>query len=176
MFLKENKIFWALIIAAIIIATAIIFVSYYIYRSPASVNTETTNCPNVPNLPNNSIKLATRIIDGDTFIIEGGHSVRILGIDADEKGDKCYQLAKEALEDMILNKEVKLEKGPENTDKYCRYLRYAIIGNKNVSLELVKSGLAIALFYQQNTQYRQEITDAEKQAKQNKIGCEWQGK
>jgi hypothetical protein len=29
-----------------------------------------------------AIKLAIKIIDGDTFLIEGGYSVRILGIDA----------------------------------------------------------------------------------------------
>ncbi|GAG14785.1 unnamed protein product, partial [marine sediment metagenome] len=34
-------------------------------------------------------KMVTRIIDGDTVIIEG-ESVRLLGMDTDERGEPCY--------------------------------------------------------------------------------------
>ena len=81
-------------------------------RGRASVKT----CENVPELPDNAIKLATKIIDGDTFLIEGGYSVRILGIDADERGYPCYEAAKRGLEELILGKEVRLEKGTKDKD------------------------------------------------------------
>jgi len=132
------------------------------------------NCQNLPELPDNSQKLVTKIIDGDTFLIEGGYSVRILGIDADERGNLCYEAAKNRLEELILNKEVKLEKGRENLDQYCRYLRYVFLDDKNISLELAKEGLVVARFSPENIKYKEEISLAEKEARDNKVGCKWQ--
>ena len=117
----------------------------------------------------------TKVIDGDTVIING-ESVRLLGIDANEKGEKCYNEAKKRLEELVLNKEIKLERDNENKDYYKRYLRYLIDNNENkkinVNLELVKEGLAIARFYE-NEKYKQDILSAEKNARENKIGCKW---
>jgi micrococcal nuclease len=131
------------------------------------------DCANLPILEDGAKKLVTKVIDGDTFLIEGGYSVRILGIDADERGYPCYEATKERLEELILNKEVKLEKGKEDFDQYCRYLRYVFVDDKNVSLELVREGLAVARFSPEDTKYREEISLAEKEARENKIGCKW---
>jgi len=99
--------------------------------------------------------------------------VRILGIDADERGHPCYREAKERLEELILNKEVKLERGKEDKDQWCRYLRYIFLDDQNISLGLVKEGLAIARFSPEDTRYREEITEAEKEAGENRAGCKW---
>jgi len=174
-FFKQNRIFLAIVIGALIIGGAI-------YISRGRVGEEKTeerisenkqDCSNIPELLDKSLKLATKIIDGDTFIIEGGYSVRILGIDADERGYPCYEAAKNGLEELILNKEVKLEKGTEDKDQWCRYLRYVFLGDQNISLELVKKGLAVARLSPEDIKYRDEITKAEKEAKENKIGCKW---
>ena len=167
-------IFLAIVIGAIIIGGAIYFSGNKTakeVKAPETISTE--KCENIPELRENLLKLATKIIDGDTFLIEGGYSVRILGIDADERGYPCYDAAKNKLEELILNKEVRLEKGTEDLDQYCRYLRYVFLGDENISLELIKEGLAIARFSPEDTKYRAEITDAEKQAKEDKIGCKW---
>ena len=100
-------------------------------------------------------KLVTKILDGDTVIIEGGYSVRLLGIDADEKGYPCYKPAKQRLEELVLNKEVYLESDKEDQDQYERYLRYLILDNENVNLRMVKEGLAIARFSPENEKYRE---------------------
>ena len=171
-FLKENKIFLAIVIGVLIIGGAIYF-SGQKEKAPGEEPNQTQSCENVPELPDGVLKLATKIIDGDTFLIEGGYSVRILGIDADERGYPCYDEAKNGLEELILNKEVKLEKGTEDKDQWCRYLRYVFLGDKNISLELVKEGLAVARFSPEDVKYREEITNAEKEAKENKIGCKW---
>jgi micrococcal nuclease len=171
-FLKENKIFLAIIVGALIIGGAIYF-SGRKEKSLIGEQEQTQSCEDIPDLPDNSLKLATKIIDGDTFLIEGGYSVRILGIDADEKGYPCYDAAKNRLEELILNKEVKLEKGTEDKDQWCRYLRYAFLDDKNISLELTKGGLAVARFSPEDVKYRKEISQAEKEAKENKIGCKW---
>jgi micrococcal nuclease len=171
-FLKENKIFLAIVVGTLIIGGAIYF-SGQKEKSLIEEQKQTQSCENILELPDGILKLATKIIDGDTFLIEGGYSVRILGIDADEKGYPCYDAAKNRLEELILNQEVKLEKGTENLDQYCRYLRYIFLDDKNISLELVKEGLAIARFSPEDVKYREEITQAEKEAKENKIGCKW---
>ena len=171
-FLKENKIFLAIVIGALIIGGAIYF-SGQKEKLLTKEQEQAQSCENIPELPDGALKIATKIIDGDTFLIEGGYSVRILGIDADERGYPCYEEAKNRLEELILNKKVKLEQGEENLDRYCRYLRYIFFDNQNVSLELVKSGLAVSLFFPENVKYREEITQAEKTAKENKIGCKW---
>ena len=173
-FLEKNKIFLAVIVGALIIGGAIYFSRQEKERLETSSGGQTSaNCQNVPDLPDNSLKLTTKIIDGDTFIIEGGYSVRILGIDADERGYPCYDAAKNGLEELILGKDVKLEKGTEDKDQWCRYLRYVFLGSQNISLELIKEGLVVARSSPEDVKYREEIAEAEIEAKENKIGCKW---
>lgn len=182
-FFEKNKIFLAIVIGALIIGGAIYISSGEHFsgkkESPSKsagkeiASSNSQNCGNIPELPDNALKLATKIIDGDTFLIEGGYSTRILGIDADERGYPCYDAAKNRLEELILNKEVKLEKRSENLDQYCRYLRYVFSDNQNISLELVKEGLAVARFSPEDIKYREDIAQAEKDAKEKQIGCKW---
>jgi len=172
-FFEKNKIFLVIVVGALIIGGAIYLSSINKGEVVDKSLAIGENCKNIPELPDNALELVTKVIDGDTFLIEGGYSVRILGIDADERGYPCYDAAKNRLEELILNKEIKLEMGNENLDQYCRYLRYVISDGQNISLELVKEGMAIARFSPEDTKYRAEITDAEKQAKENKIGCKW---
>ena len=94
-------------------------------------------------------------------------------MDADEKGYACYELAKNRLENLVLGKQVKLEKNETDLDKYGRCLRYIFINDTNVNVELVKDGMAIARFYEPDIKYKAEIIAAEKQAEKNKIGCKW---
>ena len=102
--------------------------------------------------------------------------MRILGIDADERGYPCYNPAKNKLESIILNKQVNLEKGAEDEDKWCRYLRYVFLDKQNVGLEMVKNGMTVARASSNDTKYRDEIAKAEKNARQSKVGCKWNGK
>jgi micrococcal nuclease len=120
------------------------------------------------------LKMVTRVIDGDTVVIEG-ESVRLLGIDSDERGDPCYKEAKERLEELVLNREVRLESDTEDRDIYGRYLRFIFLDGRNIDLQLVGEGLAAARFSPGNEKYKNVIIAAEKQARENKIGCKWQG-
>jgi micrococcal nuclease len=177
-FLEKNKIFIGIITLALIFGGAIYFSKVKINKNliGSLVNKEEFSskaCTNLPLLEDGVKKLVTKVIDGDTFLMEGGYSVRILGVDADERGYPCYEVAKNRLEELILNKEVKLEKGKEDFDQYCRYLRYVFLDEKNISLELVKEGLAVARFSPEDVKYREEISLAEKEARENKLGCKW---
>jgi len=117
--------------------------------------------------------IVTKVIDGDTVVVEGGYHVRLLGMDADEKGYSCYDPAKTRLEDLVLAKQVLLEKDKTDLDQYGRCLRYIFIGDTNVDVQLVKEGLAVARFYEPDVKYRTEIVEAEKQAQTGGIGCKW---
>lgn len=162
----KNKLNLTIILAAIIIGI-FIFLGFYISKHSISEKViEPIESPFTGN------KFVTKIIDGDTVIIEG-ESVRLLGIDSDERGYPCYNKAKKRIEDLVLNKEVKLEEDGENKDQYQRYLRYIFLDGKNINLQLVKEGLAVSRFSPQNIKYKQEILAAEKYARENRMGCKW---
>lgn len=115
----------------------------------------------------------TKVIDGDTIVVDG-ESIRLLGIDANEKGEKCYKEAKIRLEELVLNREIKLEKDVKDKDQYKRLLRYIFVEENgeeiNVNLQMVEEGLTIARFYE-DKKYKKEILEAETKARENKIGC-----
>ena len=133
------------------------------------------NCNDIPELEDGAVKMVTKVIDGDTVLIEGGYSVRLLGIDADERGKSCYGTAKEWLEEMVLGEEVILELGKDDLDQWCRYLRYLFLNDVNIGLELVKEGLAVARASGEDSKYQEEIALAERSAIDNKVGCKWSG-
>lgn len=168
-FFEKNKTFLA-IIGVLIVGGAI-----YISSNKRQNQPQPSSTPALSSVQcaARSEVLATKIIDGDTLIVEGGFNVRLLGIDADEAGYPCYAQAKKRLEELILNKEIKLEKDITDVDQYKRCLRYVFLGEQDVGLELVKEGLAIARFYEPDVKYKEEITLAEKTAMKNKIGCKW---
>ena len=88
-----------------------------------------------------------RIIDGDTFKLENGKIVRMLCIDAPELGKTGAEEAKDFLENLILNKEVQLEKDINDVDKYNRSLRYVWINDSSnikifVNKEMINKGFA----------------------------------
>ncbi len=122
----------------------------------------------------------SKVIDRDTVVINS-ESVRLLGIDADEKGYECYKQAKERLEELVLNKEVLMESDERDKDMYERHLRYLFVEIKdgeeekiiNINLKLVEEGFAIARFYE-NKKHKKEILETEQKARAEKRGCKWE--
>ncbi|MFA6023084.1 MAG: thermonuclease family protein [Candidatus Pacearchaeota archaeon] len=117
-------------------------------------------------------KIVTKIIDGDTVIVEGGESVRLLGIDCDEKGKECFTPAKKRIDELLLGKTVELEMEKEDRDMYDRQLRWIFLNGNNINLQLVEEGYCVARFVGES-KYKEEIQKAEKNAIINGIGCKW---
>lgn len=117
-------------------------------------------------------RIVTKIIDGDTIIVEGGEKVRILGVDCDERGKPCYSVAKNFAEEFLLGKTVILEKDIEEKDKYGRNLRYVFVDGDNFSVVLTERGYCVARF-ERDGKYSNDIVRAEKKAIENRIGCKW---
>ncbi|MFN3384587.1 MAG: thermonuclease family protein [Archaeoglobaceae archaeon] len=113
--------------------------------------------------------LVVEVIDGDTVKLENGELVRLLGINAPEKGQRFYEEAKNRLEDLVKGKEVLMEKDVRDRDKYGRLLRYVYVNGTFVNVLMVKEGLAYA-YIVEKLQYEDELRKAEEEAKSLKLG------
>lgn len=112
----------------------------------------------------------SRIIDGDTFVLNTGEKLRLIGIDTPESYEDYYQEATDRLEELVLGKEVTLEKDISETDKYGRLLRYVYVDGKFVNKIMVEEGWAEAYPYEPDTKYKTEFANAESIAKSNNLG------
>lgn len=116
--------------------------------------------------------IVDRVIDGDT-IEAGNESIRLLGINCPERGEKYYEEAKEFLEEQILNKTVLLEYGKERKDKYDRTLAYVFLQGENIDIKIVEKGFANYYFPSGKDKYYYQFKEAwEKCIKSNKNLCE----
>lgn len=64
--------------------------------------------------------VAEGVIDGDNLILENGQSVRLIGINAPERGKENFEAAKEKLTKLVTGKKVYLEYDRYQDDKYGR--------------------------------------------------------
>ena len=117
------------------------------------------------------------MIDGDTFYLENGERVRLIGIDAPEyepwkeRVDFYGREAAVYAQKWLTGKKVTLEEDAEEKDKYGRTLAYVYLQDGTfVNLELVKQGYARAKYYRPNGKHYKILKDAEKEAKNFKKG------
>ena len=81
------------------------------------------------------------VIDGDTFIITQGEYVRLIGVDAPEKGEENYQEASDFLR-KFEGKKVVLEAEGQDRDRYGRLLRHAYVDNQSLAVLLLQKNYA----------------------------------
>jgi len=120
------------------------------------------------NTPKTAI--VTRVIDGDTIEIEGGQRIRYIGIDTPEKGEYFFEEATAKNSELVLGKEVRMEKDVSETDKYGRLLRYVYIGDLFVNAELVRLGYAKEAEYPPDTMHSDEFLRLERYAVASNLG------
>lgn len=114
------------------------------------------------------------IINGETFTLSDGKSVRLIGIDAPEAGETCSIEATQKLASLIAGETVYLETDVSETDQYNRLLRYVYVNGILVNDRLVYDGYAYAVSYPPDTAYASQLADAEKNAIDNSRGCLWE--
>jgi micrococcal nuclease len=125
----------------------------------------------------------TKVVDGDTIHIEGGQTVRLIGIDTPETVDprrpvQCFgKEASDKAKELLLNKQVTLEKDISETDRYGRLLRYVYLFDATNSAQtvfineaLVKEGYAYASAYPPDIKYQEQLQKAQKEARENRRG------
>ncbi len=117
-----------------------------------------------------SVVTVTRVIDGDTIVIDGNYHVRYIGIDSPETDEYYYMQAKQMNEELVAGKKVRLERDVSDKDKYGRLLRYVYVGDSFINAEMVKRGCAWATAYPPDVKYDAYLEALEKEAKQKRQG------
>src|SRR3972149_3085868 len=124
-------------------------------RSPERVPEENDGCKvQRDDEEDRSPQRVARVIDGDTVQLEDGRKVRYAGINAPEDGQRYFQEATQANNDLVGGKDVTLEFGRGQRERYERLLAYVSVGDTFVQGELVRRGLAIVARTQPLPRYR----------------------
>ena len=113
----------------------------------------------------------TRVIDGDTFEIEGEERVRMIGINAPEMREQYGLLSKNYLTKLIENKYVILEKGKITNDRgfYNRLLRYVYVDGVDINLKMVRDGYARA-YLKYDFYLKESYSNAEEFSRNEELG------
>jgi micrococcal nuclease len=111
-------------------------------------------------------ELVIKVVDGDSFFIADGQTIRLYGIDAPELGNCFSSESKEALTKLILNKKVVLKE--PITDQYRRVMALVYVDDKLVNEYMMKNGFAV---YQGEGGTQTEVLKkANEFAQKNKLG------
>ncbi|OGE19630.1 hypothetical protein A3J19_04535 [Candidatus Daviesbacteria bacterium RIFCSPLOWO2_02_FULL_41_8] len=125
--------------------------------------------------------LVTKVVDGDTIVVNDKNTVRLIGIDTPETVDPrrpvgCFgKEASNEVKGLLSGKEVILQKDVSETDKYKRQLRYIFLplpGDQTLFVNdyLVREGFAKVLTYPPDVKYNEEFRLAEREAKESSRG------
>jgi len=123
----------------------------------------------------------TSIIDGDTLKIKTGtlktRKVRLIGINAPEKGECYFNESKEALKQITESKTINIEKDISGLDKYKRLLRYIVAINEDpeedntqVNYYMIRNGFAFYVSSPPDNRYRDLFITAQRQAQADNLG------
>jgi len=114
-----------------------------------------------------------RIIDGDTVELQNGLVLRYVGMTAPETGENFSKESTGENRRLVEDKEIKLEYDNYKSDKFGRILAYPILPDgTNVSIELVRKGLAELVIYQKRKPFihQAELLKVQEEAKQKNLG------
>lgn len=117
-----------------------------------------------------------RVVDGDTIELENGQKVRYIGVDTPEVKDprkpvQCFgEAASEKNKELVLRKEIRLEKDVSETDTFGRLLRYVYVGDIFVNEYLVREGYAYAATFPPDVKHQAVLQEAQEIARQGKKG------
>lgn len=145
------------------------------FRS-TSLATTTTKPP--PPLPAGDDRTVKTVLDGDSFEIQDGTKIRLIGIDApDVETSDCFSAeATSHLKELLpAEKSVRLVYDTTKTDRFGRTLAYVYRPTDGllVNVAMVRDGFAIPVTGGSNTAHADEIATAATEAKDAKRGL-WQ--
>lgn len=122
------------------------------------------------------------VVDGDTLELENGRTIRMVGIDAPNRGEEFYGQALEYSIRFTEGKRAELEYDQYQDDKFGRILAYVWIpcttqkgcqeGKLMLNKALVEDGLARVVLYskRKKLKYQDELIQAEERAKEKNLG------
>ncbi|PID51993.1 MAG: hypothetical protein CR972_04330 [Candidatus Moraniibacteriota bacterium] len=169
------------IIVAVVFAVATFFYvftgeDYFeLFDRSQEVLQDTENKKNEGSLSAEGIYSVIHIVDGDTFDIENGERVRMIGIDTPERGEVYYKEAKEYLKILIHGKKVRLVKDVSERDRYGRLLRHVYVDDQWINKKMIRDGFARLVTYAPDVAHVADFTSAERAARKEHIGL-WRNK
>ncbi len=93
------------------------------------------------------VLLTAEVVDGDTISVSDGSTVRLIGIDAPERGQCGSEEASAVLAQLVVGQTITLVPGArDDVDKYGRLLRYVEANGIDTNLMMIQSGHAIARY------------------------------
>jgi len=120
-----------------------------------------------------SWRTCVRVIDGDTIVLDGDETVRLIGVDTPETKDPRKpvqyfgQGAYEFTRSLVEGKRVRLEYDQERIDKYGRTLAYVYLEDGTfLNAEIIKQGYGFA-YTQFPFKYLEEFRQYEREARGN---------
>lgn len=124
--------------------------------------------------PDGSGIRVVEVIDGDTFDItlpDGStERVRIIGVNAPERGECRAEAATRWLAERIDGEAVTLVEDRSDRDRYGRLLRYVELDGTDVGRAMVADGLAIARRYPPDTARADRLESAQEEAQARGLG------
>ncbi len=117
-----------------------------------------------------------KVVDGDTIDVKlkNGETerIRLIGIDTPERGESCFDEAKQRLAVLLDRDPVRLIKDKSNRDRYGRLVRYVCnAADVFVEASLVREGLAVPYRYYPDTYYADYLQELGAEAVLEKTGC-----
>ncbi len=116
-----------------------------------------------------------RVVDGDTVVLSGLGSTRLIGVDTPEVhgGAECYGREASAFAERALRRgrAVGVRVGVERRDRYGRALAYVYLGDDRTFNEtLVASGYARPLTIGPNDELAPRLEDLADRAREKRLG------
>lgn len=142
----------------------------------AITNTVATSNNHHPALANSEIAKVVKVTDGDTVQLSDGRKLRYIGVDTPEtvdprRGIGCYgKQASEKNRELVLGKEIIIEKDISDTDKFGRLLRYVYVDGIMINQLLISEGFGKAKSYPPDIKYQEQFREAEKLAREQRRG------
>jgi len=110
------------------------------------------------------------VIDGDTFELNTGETVRLIGIDAPELIDPGGDISRAYLTHLISGKEIFCTLREEKKDSYGRLLMMVSVGDMCVNEAMIVQGYAEARYLSWNDPLQERYVQLEMEAERNDAG------
>lgn len=132
--------------------------------------TEPVISPVLPDAATTLSVTVTKVIDGDTIIVDGKTKVRYVGMDTPEYNRPGFQQSVAANRRLVEGREVQLELDVQQRDRYQRLLAYVWVGEVLVNLRLLQEGYAQVWTFPPNVRYERAFLEAQRRARRDKAG------
>jgi micrococcal nuclease len=145
-------------------------------RSVAGTGSAASIASDVPvgTTAGDALWTATEVIDGDTIRVngpDGVQKVRMIGVNAPEKGECFYDEATSALQFSLGDRDLRLVSDVSDVDQYGRLLRYIELADgTDVGAEMVEGGYVRSHHYEPDVSRNAHYDELQSAAEQAGVG------